>query len=48
MAGLTNGIWKDMQELQNTREKGKKIYARMNEDQREKLYKGWKKAVSKV
>lgn len=45
LAGLATGYWKDEQELSNMRESQRLYKPSMDEDSRNKLYKGWKKAV---
>ena len=48
MGGITSGIWKNFDDLKNTRSAGKKISSRMEEEQRNYLHKGWQLAVQKT
>lgn len=45
LAGLAVGYWKDMDALKELNETGQLFQASMNEARKEKLYKGWKRAV---
>lgn len=45
LAGLAVGYWKDMDALKELNETGQLFQASMNESRKEKLYKGWKRAV---
>lgn len=45
LAGLAVGYWKDTDEIREFYEAGKMFEAKMEDEQREKLYNGWKKAV---
>ena len=45
LAGLAVGYWKDMDALKALNETGQLFQASMNESRKEKLYKGWKRAV---
>ena len=45
LAGLQFGVWKDLDELKAHRKINQVFMPRMNNNLREKLYKGWKKAV---
>ncbi|MET3557201.1 glycerol kinase [Streptococcus rupicaprae] len=45
LAGLAVGYWKDLEELKTLNETGERFTPSMNESRKEKLYKGWKKAV---
>lgn len=45
LAGLATGYWKDEQELSNMRESQKLYSPKMAEQDRNRLYNGWKKAV---
>ncbi|MCU9533565.1 glycerol kinase GlpK [Streptococcus sp. CSL10205-OR2] len=45
LAGLSVGYWKDLESLQELNATGQLFEASMKEDRKEKLYKGWKKAV---
>jgi glycerol kinase len=47
-AGLAVGFWKDYDELQSNWELDKKWNPNMAVDRREKLYSGWKKAVTRT
>jgi len=46
-AGLAVGFWKEEKELKANWSKDKEWKAKMPEDERAKLYKGWKKAVER-
>ena len=48
LAGLTLGIWKDIDELRSIWHAGVRYEPRMSEEQRTALYDGWQSAVSKV
>ena len=48
LAGLTLGIWKDIDELRSIWHAGVRYEPRMSEEQRTALYDGWQNAVSKV
>ncbi|HEO5057896.1 TPA: glycerol kinase GlpK [Streptococcus agalactiae] len=45
LAGLSVGYWESMDELKELNATGQLFQATMNESRKEKLYKGWKKAV---
>ncbi|MDI2588477.1 glycerol kinase GlpK [Psychrobacillus sp. NEAU-3TGS] len=45
LAGLATGFWKDEQVLSDMRESQKLYEPKMDEQMRNRLYKGWKKAV---
>ncbi|MBF0709680.1 MULTISPECIES: glycerol kinase GlpK [unclassified Gemella] len=45
LAGLSVGYWKDLEEIKTLNETGQLFKPTMNEDEKENLYKGWKKAV---
>jgi glycerol kinase len=45
LAGLATGYWKNLDELKNLNTAGKLFVPTMEKDEREKLYKGWKRAV---
>ena len=45
LAGLAVGYWKDINELKNLNPAGKLFSPAMASDEKEQLYKGWKKAV---
>lgn len=47
-AGLAVGFWKDLDEVSQNREVAKVYYPDMDDDERQKLYKGWKKAVTRA
>jgi len=47
-AGLAVGFWKDLDELRSNWGCDKEWRPRMDKNQREKLYKGWKKAVKRT
>ena len=46
LAGLAVGFWKDLDELKELNAVGQSFQPTMNEARKEKLYKGWKKAVA--
>jgi glycerol kinase len=48
LAGLATGFWRDRQELLNTFELDRTFSPSISPDTRDKLYKGWKKAVERV
>ena len=45
LAGLATGYWKNLDELKNLNTAGKLFVPMMEKEEREKLYKGWKRAV---
>jgi glycerol kinase len=45
LAGLAVGFWKDKQEIANNWKVDRAFEAQMGDEQRDKLYAGWKKAV---
>ena len=45
LAGLATGYWKNLDELKNLNTAGKLFVPTMKKEEREKLYKGWKRAV---
>ncbi|MDY4760493.1 glycerol kinase GlpK [Streptococcus thoraltensis] len=45
LAGLAVGYWKDIEEIKALNEAGQCFQAQMKPSRREKLYKGWKRAV---
>ena len=47
-AGLAVGFWKEEKELKANWSKDKQWKAKMKEEDRDKLYKGWKKAVERT
>ncbi|KPK85310.1 MAG: carbohydrate kinase [Bacteroides sp. SM23_62_1] len=48
MAGLSTGLWKDLEEIKSLRGKDEIFKGKMPEVQRDKLYNGWKKAVERT
>jgi glycerol kinase len=48
LAGLASGFWSNLQELENIREVEQTFEPQMDKIVREKLYAGWKKAVSRT
>lgn len=46
LAGLAVGFWKDLEELKESYEAGKIFQVQMSNEQRERLYNGWEKAVN--
>jgi len=47
-AGLAVGFWKNVEDLRSNWAKDKEWDPKMDEDEREKQYKGWKKAVTRT
>lgn len=47
LAGLCIGYWKDTAEIENYREVDQVFWPQITKDERDKLYKGWKKAVER-
>ncbi len=47
LAGLATGFWTSIQDIRQMWKEDKSYIPRMNESQRDKLYKGWKKAVAR-
>lgn len=47
LAGLAVGFWKDKKEINDNCSIERKFYPSMNDKKRDKLYKGWKKAVER-
>ena len=47
LAGLATGHWKDQKEIEDLWQIDRKFHPQMSVEEREKLYKGWKKAVSR-
>lgn len=48
LAGLATGFWKDQNELVNTFEFDRKYEPAMEQDRRDRLYAGWRKAVERT
>ena len=48
LAGLATGFWKSKSELVNAFELERKFDPEVNKGDRDKLYKGWQKAVEKA
>ena len=48
LAGLAVGYWKDTKEISELRECDKVFIPKMSVEKRDKLYKGWKKAVKRA
>ncbi|MCK5767144.1 MAG: glycerol kinase GlpK [Candidatus Atribacteria bacterium] len=48
LAGLATGFWKDKKEISQKWKENREFTPSMNEERKEKLYKGWKKAVKRV
>lgn len=46
LAGLAVGFWKDLDELKSLHKIGETYEPKMNNSKKEKLYRGWKKAVA--
>ena len=47
LAGLAVGFWKDLPSIAHQRKVNRKFHPAMSEDQKEKLYANWKKAVQR-
>jgi glycerol kinase len=47
MAGLATGVWKNPEEIKALRGQGEIFTGKMSEEQRNKLYNGWKRAVER-
>ncbi len=47
LAGLCIGYWKDTAEIENYREVDQVFWPQITKDERDRLYKGWKKAVER-
>ena len=47
-AGLAVGFWKEVEDLRENWGVDKEWHPKMSEEEREKLYKGWKKAVTRT
>jgi len=47
LAGLATGYWKDQKEIEDLWQIDRNFHPQMSVEEREKLYKGWKKAVSR-
>lgn len=47
LAGLAVGFWKDQKEIEELWKVEKRFIPQMSPEEREKLYRGWKKAVSR-
>ncbi|PMQ01395.1 MAG: glycerol kinase [Dictyoglomus sp. NZ13-RE01] len=48
LAGLAVGYWKDQKEIEDLWQMDKRFTPQMSPEEREKLYKGWKKAVQRA
>lgn len=48
LAGLATGLWKDKKEINKNWKEDREFKPEMNEERKEKLYKGWKKAVQRA
>jgi glycerol kinase len=48
MAGLATSVWKNLDEIKTLRGKDEIFTGKMPEEQRKRLYDGWKKAVERV
>ncbi|MFA6782682.1 MAG: FGGY-family carbohydrate kinase, partial [Sedimentibacter sp.] len=48
LAGLATGFWKSKGEVIQNWNMNKKFKPSINDDERNKLYKGWKKAVGRI
>jgi len=47
LAGLTAGVWKDKAELERNRQVDRIFTSRMAQEERDRLYAGWKRAVER-
>jgi glycerol kinase len=47
LAGLAGGVWKDLDEIKNLRTSGRQYSPNMDEERRQKLLRGWHKAVGR-
>jgi glycerol kinase len=48
LAGLATGVWKDKKEISQKWKKNREFSPSMDEERKEELYKGWKKAVKRA
>lgn len=48
LAGLAVGVWKDLDDISDNRDVDKVFVPKIAPEKREKLYKGWKKAVTRA
>jgi len=48
LAGLATGVWKDKKEISQKWKENREFSPSMDEERKEKLYKGWKKAVKRA
>lgn len=48
LAGLATGVWKDKKEISQKWKENREFSPSMDEEIKEKLYKGWKKAVERA
>ncbi len=48
LAGLCVGYWKDMADIENNREVDTEFVPQMDKAERDRLYKGWKRAVERA
>ena len=48
LAGLAVGVWKDLEEIETNREVDRVFVPEMDKDTRDKIYKGWIKAVERA
>lgn len=48
LAGLATGLWKDKKEISQKWKEDREFTPSMDEEKKEKLYKGWKKAVKRT
>ncbi len=48
MAGLATGFWKDLEEISALRENAEVFNAKVNQEETDQLYAGWKKAVERA
>jgi len=48
LAGLATGFWKDKKEISQKWKENREFTPSMDEERKEKLYKGWKKAVKRI
>jgi glycerol kinase len=48
LAGLATGVWRDLDQLSTLWALEREFVPRMDTDERDRLYRGWRKAVGRV
>ena len=48
LAGLAVGVWKDLADIESNRQVDRIFEPKMPKEERDRLYKGWKKAVERA